>query len=480
MRPSQEETSLRARVERAIEHPLTETVVALLIALSVGLLLFEASLEAGSPQRDVVAIANDVVTWIFVVELALRFWVEKRKRRFFRRYWIDILAVLPLLRAFRMLRVLRLLRLFRLGATLTQHARQYSSALAYVKQEYFFGALIVVVVVLMGAFSIRFAESRDTEGFEDFEHSFWYAVMTVAANEPTLATPQTRLGRMVTLALMLGGMTLFAFFTGTVSAVMIDSLRKLRYRRMELEELEGHVVVCGWNNAGKEFIAELLLHSSHKRQVVIITESEELDETLLGDHTHQAHVLRGDFTKSTVLRKAGIERAAFAVILADTSRTERTTQDRDARTVLAAMLVEKLNANIHTTVQLLDAENEGSLRDAGVEDIIVADAYVGGMMANVVKNRGMVPVISEILTARHGQQLFKVPAPAAIVGMTVADAMAYLKEQDDATLLAVAEKKPKRREGARHEESFVVNPPADLVIRDDHEVVVTAQKKPAP
>jgi voltage-gated potassium channel len=451
----------RERLDRVMNHVATELAVAALIVLSVALLLVEVSLAPSSPWRAPLARANDVITWLFVVELSLRFVAERRKRRFFRRFWLDIIAVLPLLRAFRMLRILRLLRLFRLGAMLGQHARQFSAVFRYVKVEYLFGSLLVVVLVLMGAMSLRFAEGRDA--FASFEEAVWFSVTTVAASEPVLGAPTTRFGRVVTLALMLGGMTVFAFFTGTVSAVMIDSFRKLRFVRMELEELEDHVVVCGWNLAGELFLEELSSDAS-PRGIVIVSDSPELNEdALLAEHGDRVHVIREDFTKASVLRQAGVERAAFAVVLADAGR-ERSTQDRDARTVLAAMLVEKLNAEIHTTVQLLNAENEASLREAGVEDLIVGDDYVGSMMANVVKNRGMVPVIAEVLTSRYGQRLFKSPAPPAIHGMRVGDAIRVLKERHDATLLAVE----------LEEGGFVVNPKADFEIQPGHQVVVTA------
>ncbi|MGM0577496.1 MAG: ion transporter [Myxococcota bacterium] len=99
---------LRSRANLLIHHPATE------IALVV-LIVTEATLPAGGRPRTVVEHVGDLITWIFVAELSIRLWVAPRKRRFFRRYWLDILAVAPLIRPLRMFRVLRLLRLFRAG-----------------------------------------------------------------------------------------------------------------------------------------------------------------------------------------------------------------------------------------------------------------------------------------------------------------------------------------------------------------------------
>jgi voltage-gated potassium channel len=461
LRPQGTDRGVLDTIDRVMNHVATEIVVATLIVASVALLVVEATLLPSDAEHTLVAELNDVITWVFVVELALKFLGEQTKRRFVRRYWLDIIAVLPLMRGFRLLRILRLLRLFRLGMILSQHAAQFSSVFRTVKLEYVLGGVMVLVAVLMGALTLRMAEA---DGLRTFEESLWYALMTLAAGEPVGGEPTTRLGRVMTLSLMLGGMTIFAFFAGTVSAVMIDSLRKLRFKHMELDELEDHVIVCGWNISGSVFLEELM-SDARKRHVVIITEKNSLDEADFGAHASFVHVIQDDFTRTAALRRAVVERASFVVILADEGNGERSTQDRDARTVLAAMLVERMNPAIHTTVQLLNRENEVSLREAGVEDIIISDEYVGSMMANVVKNRGMVPVIAEILTSRYGQQLFKVDAPASVHGMRAVEAMRVLKEMHDATLLAVEV----------DEDGFEVNPPADFVIEPHHRLVITAR-----
>lgn len=456
----------RRRIQEVMNHVATEIVVGALIIASVALLLVEASLEPGSRYLQIVDVANDVITFAFVVELVLRFIAERNARRFLRRFWLDIIAVLPLFRGLRLLRILRLLRLFRLGAILNQHAQQASRAFRVVKLEYIFAGIMIVVAVLMGALSMR-----SVEEFESFEEALWFALMTIAAAEPIGAEPTTRMGRLVTLSLMLGGMTAFAFVAGTVSAAMVETLRKLRFRRMDMEDMEGHVVVCGWNDAGRIFLDELL-HDARGIDIIVISEKSSIDDSKFDAYGGAVHFIRGDFTRVDVLRQAGIERAAFAVILADGGGGERSAQDRDARTVLAAMLVERLTEKkIHTTVQLLNRENEASLREGGVEDVVVSDAYVGSMMASSVKNRGMVPAFAELLSTRGGQQLFKVEPPATIYGMSIAEAMVVLKDRYDATLIAL---EVSGDEGRR----FQVNPPGDLVLEPDHRIVVAAAEAP--
>lgn len=56
--------------------------------------------------------------------------MARKKRRFWRNYWLDILAVMPMIRAFRLLRLLRILRLLRAGILLNRSLGRLSCAIA--------------------------------------------------------------------------------------------------------------------------------------------------------------------------------------------------------------------------------------------------------------------------------------------------------------------------------------------------------------
>jgi voltage-gated potassium channel len=449
-------------------HWITEMVVAVLIVISVVLVVVEAGLSPQHRYFEAVVFSNDVITGLFVVELTLRFIGEKTKSRFFRTYWYDILAVLPLLRGVRLLRVLRLLRLFRFGVIAIRRLSRVSRLFRLVRVEYVIIGLIAVTVVLMGGLSIRYADPS----LSSVGEALWFSLMTLIAGEPIGAQPATPLGRVVTVTIMIGGLTVFAVLTGTVSAVMIDTLRQMKLRPIAMEDLEDHVVVCGWNQAGRLIVEELLNDEERFPHIVVITETDEVEEEpVIQSHPGEVFTMQGDFTRMDVLTTAGIERASHALLLADESVEERTSQDRDARTVLAAMLIEKLNTEIYSTVQLLNRDNDTSLRQIGVEEIIVSDEYVGNIMATVTRHRGIVSMLDELLTSKWGHQFFKDSIPADIVGLEVNEAIGILKEDYDATLLGVDTKDP----SAGHK--VLVNPPGDLVLKPEHELFIAGSRR---
>ena len=107
-------------------------------------------------------------------------------------------------------------------------------------------------------------------------------------------------GRLVLLVMMLGGMTVFAFLTGTVSAIMVDRLKNtLEANDMQLEELENHIIVCGWNRGGARLIAELGHADGYAdRAIVIIAEipeGETPDIDFTGVSRDRIFLVRGGF-----------------------------------------------------------------------------------------------------------------------------------------------------------------------------------------
>jgi voltage-gated potassium channel len=462
--------TLRRKVRAVLNHRVTESLVALLIVGSVALVLVEAWLVPTDPLTPTIKWTNDVFTLVFVIELFIRYYAEPRKDRFFRKCWYDILAVLPVFRGFRFLRVLRLLRLYRVGIIATRRLRRFSSAFRVVRVEYVIVGLTILTAVLMGAMSMRVFEGRINTDFATLDQSLWYSVLTLIAAEPVGGQPTTTMGRVVTLAMMLSGLTVFAVFTGTVSAVMIDTLRKVRLHGMELEDLHDHVVICGWNQAGPLIVRELMNDGNYEHFVIISENEDAESEAIVQEFPGQVMTLVGDYTRIDCLKKAGVERAKVSLLLADATMEERSAQDRDARTVLAAMLIEKLNVDIYTTVQLLNRNNEASLKQVGVEEIIVSEEYVGNIMATVTRNRGIVSMLDELLTTAYGHQFYRCRVPDEMIGMNIGDALSHLKKEYDATLLAVD-----LQTGARGS-SIKVNPPTDLVLEESYFVYITASK----
>lgn len=455
-----------------MRHPATDALVMVLIVASIVLLIMGITLPSDSVRGQRVDTASHVMTLVFAFELSLRYLAERNKRRFFEKYWIDCLAILPAFRFFRFFWLLRLLRVFRFGVMLSRRLSGYSALFRSGAAESLVLAAVVTSLVLAGAIGVRLAEG-EAMGFDTFEASLWWSVLSLVAGEPVGQTPTTTAGRVVTLGVMMSGLIVFAVITGVVSANMVDRLRRLDLRNVELEDLDGHVIICGWNAAAIRVVRELQADPNYSRRGIVAIAEFESEPDLRGTVKHPALVffLRGDPTRPDVLHRARIAHASRAIVLADRTK-ERSDQDRDARTVLTALLIENINRDhakdIFTSVELLNRDNAQSLVSAGVEEIVVADEYVGKILAASSRQVGMTPIIEELLTAQYGNQFVKLVLPASLPPTRVDELSRRLRQQAAAILIAVEDPE---HSGGR----MKVNPPDDLIVEGGMLAVVIAR-----
>lgn len=467
---------MKARFDQLLRHPRTEIALIALILLSVGMLIAEIGLDREGKAFSYVHLSGDVITGLFAVELLLRFWVAPRKGRFFRYYWVDIISVLPLMRPLRFLRVVRLIRLHRVGILIHRRLLASSPALAAGFGMQLMILLTIGIIILVGGMAMNHFEGGDPlSRFANLGDALWWSFFTLVSLQPTLGEPQTDTGRIVMAFVVMGGLTTVAVFTGVMSAVMMQRLKTgLEVSEMELEELRDHIVICGWNRAAHLIIQELQAGNG-SQSIVAVAEFEETPDAELNnaDRT-RVFFYKGDYTRMDVLERVGIRHASHAILLADKCRP-RSDQDRDARTVLAALTIEKLSPKVFTCAQLLDRKNNVQLQSAGVENVVVDDEVSGSLIATSIRNRGLIGVITELLDASFGNNLYKKALPASMTGVAFGEAARRLKEEHDALLVGLERSAPGRRKEDRRCETLL-NPATSLTLEAGDELVIIARK----
>lgn len=425
----------KAHARRFIHHPIAEVVLLVLITVSVVLVPLEQAVSLSEIQRKWLINFGNGLTSVFVVELSIRFWVVRRKRRFFERYWIDLLAVIPFVRPLRMLRVLRIFRagvLFRRRTQGTFFGGPTSNLTSLAAATL---ALVLVSTELIYGARHALGASDDTP----FHELFWYTVFTMVAGEPIGGEPVTEVGRLVTLALMIGGLTVFGLFVGTISATMIARLTDPRaVHEMDLDELEGHVIIMGWNRSGPTVINELMGEGTPSDRCVVVVSEQAEPEDIPRESVRSHHLYHytGDYTRIEVLEALNLQSASQVILLTDAT-VARSDQDRDARTVLAALTIERMCPHIYTVAELTSKQSEPLLRMAGVEEIVVGDWYAGVILGSTNRNRRLVRVLDEILTV-GGQMFSTVEVTSAFAGQSVAQLHAHLLAKRRAILVAVS------------------------------------------
>ncbi|MGI9621786.1 MAG: potassium channel family protein [Acidimicrobiales bacterium] len=191
-------------------------------------------------------------------------------------------------------------------------------------------------------------------------------------------------------------------------------------RRMErdIEELEGHIVVCGWGQVGQAISATL---EEEGKDIVVVDRREDVS---LQPHLH----LVGDATDDGLLARAGVANAAALVAALDSA----------ADNVYVTLSARALNSSLFIVARATSKGAEPTLYRAGADRVVNPHQLGGAHMAALVTQ----PNVAEFLDiAMHDRELavtiieVTIPHDSSLVDRPLAEA-----ELGGATVLALRER----------------------------------------
>ena len=332
-----------------------------------------------------------------------------------------------------------------------------AALLAFVRRENLFRLMgVIVALVLVGAGGLTFFE--EDRAFQD---ALWWAIVTLTTVGFGDISPVTLGGRMIGVVLMFFGIGVLGTFTATVASAFVQQ-RQRKDRGMDDCDLDGHIILCGWNDRAKEILKDLRADSRSAATAIALVADVETNPA--GDDEH-LHFVRGTETEDDLMR-AGIKRAATVVLVGDRSQDYRA---RDATAVLAVLTVKSLNPSAYVIVELAGEENVPHCRHAKADEIIVSADLCSRVISTATLDHGISKVLHELLSAQVGHDLMTHPVPDGYGGQSFIDVFSDLKRTEGKIALAI------KRHGTEH---IVTNPDADArVAADDRLVVISARAR---
>lgn len=299
---------------------------------------------------------------------------------------------------------------------------------------------------------------------------------------------------------------LVSLLTATITAAIVE--RKIKEDLgLTTTKARGHTVICGWNPSGHKVLKGLDQQRAEKgkREVVLVADlSEEVIADLRNEVPHmEIHFVKGDHSHESVLKRANIQSADIAIILAE-GATGKPYSVGDERTIITAYAINQLAPKVRICAELMDANNEQHLRRINVEDVVVTGEYGGYLLSSAVLSPGIIQVFKELLSRDKGNNLYNVPIPPSFIGKTVGELAQHFKAEQRALLAAILIREPGisldallrgepsdidefiRRKFAEAEQDYLaaekgrsrvlVNPPDDMVLEPEHEAIVIAAR----
>jgi len=113
--------------------------------------------------------------------------------------------------------------------------------------------LMAVIVVLIGAGAVGLTYFEENRPFPD---ALWWAIVTVTTVGFGDISPTSLGGRLIGVVLMFFGIGVLGMFTATIAGVFVEK-RLRKERGMGSYDLEGHIILCEWNDRTKEILKDL-------------------------------------------------------------------------------------------------------------------------------------------------------------------------------------------------------------------------------
>jgi voltage-gated potassium channel len=250
-----------------------------------------------------------------------------------------------------------------------------------------FAYAVSAMLVVLGIGTVGFHSSIG----EPWLQSFYRAV--VSSTLTGLDTvPKNDTARIITIFLVLAGISIFAYIGSLVVEAIargvIGGMWADRRRRMAIESLREHYIICGFGRVGRR-VAEELRHEG--APFVVLDFSLEAKEAA---EEQSVLFIEGNGTDDDDLRSAGLERARGLVAASDD----------DSDNLYITLSARAANPELLIVARASNEDASKKLRLAGADRIVQPYQAAGRAMANLML-RPQVTAFVDVVTSASGTDL---------------------------------------------------------------------------
>jgi len=271
-----------------------------------------------------------------------------------------------------------------------------------------------------------------TVGFRLILHESWlnafYRTVVTSTLNGLDSPPEGAWGRLWTVLIVLGGVTIFAYVGAAVveaiaGGVLTGALAERR-RRRAIEKLRDHFIICGYGRVGRRVAQEF--RAAGVRYVVLDFSAEAISAAQERDDLF----IEGNGTEDEDLREAGLERALGLVA----------SSDSDADNLYITLSARNARPELTIVARASDEDAEKKLKLAGADRVVTPYSTAGRVMAQLVLKPQVTAFLDVVTTASGDDFLLEeieVKPTCAQAGRTIRD----IRVRDETGAIIVALRK---------------------------------------
>lgn len=254
-----------------------------------------------------------------------------------------------------------------------------------------------VLWALFALFAVSVVVYLDRDGYRDarelpmtYLDSLYYSAVTLSTTGYGDITPITESARLINVLLITPVRVLFLIvLIGTTLEVLTERSRQAIKIQNWRNRVRNHTVVIGYGTKGRTATAAVLADGVRPSEVVVVDDDPGALDQAAADGLV---TVRGDATKSDVLRLAGVQHAAALVIAAN----------RDDTAVMVTLTARELNPRAKVVASIRESENTHLMRQSGANSVVVSSETAGRLLGIATITPSVVEVVEDLLSPEEG------------------------------------------------------------------------------
>jgi len=241
----------------------------------------------------------------------------------------------------------------------------------------------------------------EPDTFGHWFNALYFVLTTMATVGYGDYSPQTGLGKIITILIYVFGIGLLSLIIGKIIDAIADFHRRREAGQLKYQG-KNHVVIINWSKKAQYAIEEIL-STDPDLDVVLIDELEK--------HPYdkpKVHFISGDPSNCEVLDRADIKNARSAILFAD-ARIDNSALV-DGKSLLLASTIESIAPNVHTTVEIMMEKHIQNFTHARVNSFVLSHDAVSRLAVRSALNEGSVDIFAQLLSRERGADVYEVPA----------------------------------------------------------------------
>lgn len=211
-----------------------EVIIGLLAIISIILIAVESLVTLSEGWLFGLYAADMAICLIFAWEFVHRLRYAENRLAFLKAHGFEVLAMVPAFALYTAgaipglsagLRSLRLVRVIRVALVIARQARFFRASGDFVRRSGLIWLSVASLsIIFLGGFVVLHLESGTTHAqITNFSDAMWWSISTVTTVGYGDIVPNTILGRIIGMVLMVVGIGVMAAFISQVSATLVES-----------------------------------------------------------------------------------------------------------------------------------------------------------------------------------------------------------------------------------------------------------------